>query len=296
MGIRLIVEVLTSAPMVLTHREKLLLVVLAEDANDDTRVTWNSVEDPKFRVGAKLSSRAQLYAVIKTLIQKGVLSREAAGQKNAVAKYKLAPFAPSQCQGFADTETGSQRPEIPDTEAPQSPRFPDTDTAGQCQGFADTDKAQCQENADTEDSQCQEIRDVSVRDSGTPTPLTPLKEEEEEASSSAMVEQHLEAFGAFWLNYPKKIDRGRAKTEWIAAMHRGEDPALIVERAQAYARSVADESNPRFIAYPANWLAKERYHDEYPEAPAGQPNLRIVDGQKHQPFRLNPNANYANGF
>lgn len=282
MGIRLIVEVLTSAPMVLTHREKLLLVALAEDANDDTRVTWNSIEDPKFRIGAKLTSRGQLYAVIKALIDKGVLSRAAAGQKNAVAKYQLAPLAPVQCQGFADTETDSQRPGTPDADAAQCPGTPDTE-----------EKGQCQETADTEVSQCQEIRDVSVRKSGTPTPHTP--HEEEEASSSAVAE-HLEAFGAFWANYPKKLDMGKARTQWIAAMHRGENPKRIVDAAQKYARSVAGEPNPRFIAYAANWLRNERYHDEYPEpTPNGRPRLRAVGD--YEPYRNPDNsADYHEGW
>lgn len=161
-GIRLIVEVLTSAPMVLTHREKLLLVALAEDANDDTRVTWNSVEHPKFQTGAKLSSRAQLYAVIKALSAKGVLIRTSAGQKNGVAKYKLERLAPAQCQEIPDTETASQRPGNADTDTPQSPKTPDTER-----------ESQCQETPDTETAQCQGIRDVSVRKSGTPTPLNP---------------------------------------------------------------------------------------------------------------------------
>jgi len=275
------VDVLLSAPEALTHREKLLLVTLAEDANDDTRITWNSVERPEVLRGAKVS-RSQLYAVLKSLIAKGALTKLSAGQKNGTAKYEIPKFPGSQCQGLPDTEPPSQRPENRDTDPSQSPESPDTDT-----------ETQCQENADADPSQCQEIRDVSVRDSGTPTPHPSF--EEEEASSSPVAE-HLEAFGAFWLNYPKKIDRAKAKTEWIAAMHRGVDPALIVDRAQGYARSVAGESNPRWIAYAANWLAKERYHDEYPEAPSGRPDLHVVDGRKHQPFQPNPNANYHKGF
>ncbi|NED31037.1 hypothetical protein [Streptomyces sp. SID8499] len=161
MGIRLIVEVLTSAPEALTHREKLLLVVLAEDANDDTRVTWNSVERPEVLRGAKLS-RAQLYAVLKSLIAKGALEKLAAGQKNGTAKYKIAKFPESQCLGIADTDTPPQGPETPDTETAQRPSSPDTEANGQRQ-----------ENADTEPSQCQGIRDVSVRESLTPTPLDP---------------------------------------------------------------------------------------------------------------------------
>ncbi|WP_159041186.1 hypothetical protein [Streptomyces sp. WM6349] len=283
MGIRLIVEVLTSAPEALTHREKLLLVVLAEDANDDTRITWHSVERPEVLRGAKLS-RSQLYAVLKSLAAKGALTKLAAGQRNGTAKYEIPKFPMVQCPGIPDTEPPLQSPEIRDTDDSQSPGFPDTDT-----------QAQCPETPDTDPSQCQEIRDVSVPESGTPTPHTP-PEDEEEASSSTVVE-HLEAFGAFWANYPKKLDMGKARTQWIAAMHRGENPQHIVDAAQKYARSVAGEPNPRFIAYAANWLRNERYHDEYPEPPTeGRPDLHVVDGRKHQPFRINPNANYANGF
>ncbi|WP_158710205.1 hypothetical protein [Streptomyces katrae] len=109
-------------------------------------------------------------------------------------------------------------------------------------------------------------------------------------------EDHLSAFGAFWSNYPKKIHMAKAKTEWIAAIRRGVEPALMVSKAQSYAREVAGKDQ-QYTSYPANWLANERYHDEYPEpAPDGRPDLHVVDSRKHQPFRLNPNANYANGF
>ncbi|MBK3546462.1 hypothetical protein [Streptomyces sp. MBT60] len=161
MGIRLIVEVLTSAPEALTHREKLLLVVLAEDANDDTRTTWNSVERPEVLRGAKLS-RSQLYAVLKSLAAKGAVEKLAAGQKNGTAKYKIPVFAVPQCPEIPDTEPPSQRPSSPDTEDSQRPGIPDTD-----------ENSQRPENADTEPSQCPGIRDVSVRESGTPTPLNP---------------------------------------------------------------------------------------------------------------------------
>ncbi|MGW7786000.1 hypothetical protein [Streptomyces tricolor] len=161
MGIRLIVEVLTSAPEALTHREKLLLVVLAEDANDDTRITWNSVERPEVLRGAKLS-RSQLYAVIKSLIAKGALTKLNAGQKNGTAKYKIPAFTVPQRPGIPDTEPPSQSPENRDTDHSQRPGNPDTDP-----------NRQCPENPDTEPSQCQEIRDVSVPESGTPTPLFP---------------------------------------------------------------------------------------------------------------------------
>lgn len=156
------VEVLNEAPEALTHREKLLLVVLAEDANDDTRVTWNSVERPEVLRGAKVS-RSQLYAVLKSLASKGVLEKLSSGQKNGTAKYKIPKFPETaQCPGIPDTDPPSQGPSSPDTDGSQCPETPDTD-----------ENTQCPENADTDPSQCQEIRDVSVRESGTPTPLFP---------------------------------------------------------------------------------------------------------------------------
>ncbi|MEV5598426.1 hypothetical protein, partial [Streptomyces sp. NPDC052496] len=118
MAVRLIVEVLAEAPTTLTHREKLLLVALAEDANDDTRVTWNSIEHPKILRGAKLS-RSQLYAVIKSLIAKGALTKVTAGQKNGAAKYKITDFTESQRPGIPNTDSSSQRPDSRDAEGPQ---------------------------------------------------------------------------------------------------------------------------------------------------------------------------------
>lgn len=93
MGIRLYVEVLDYAPTTLTHREKLLLSVLAEDANDSTRRTRSSVESPKLLRQAQVS-RSQLYAVIKRLIEKGALKKVGSGQKNSAAKYEICHLAP----------------------------------------------------------------------------------------------------------------------------------------------------------------------------------------------------------
>ncbi|QQN79761.1 hypothetical protein [Streptomyces sp. XC 2026] len=150
MGIRLYVEVLDYAPTTLTHREKLLLAVLAVDANDDTRRTWNSVESDENLRRAQVS-RSQLYAVLKKLIEKGALKKVGSGQKNAAAKYELPHMAPLDAK-LSVPESGTQT-------GPQCPETADTDTP-----------SQCPETADTDDSQCPGFRDVSVPESGTPTP------------------------------------------------------------------------------------------------------------------------------
>lgn len=87
---------------------------------------------------------------------------------------------------------------------------------------------------------------------------------------------HLEAFGAFWLTYPKKKAREEAKKAWIAAIERGADPQRIVDASTAYARERAGE-DPQYTKYPATWLNKGCYDDE-PD-PAGRPRLRAVGPQ-----------------
>ncbi|MFF4607947.1 hypothetical protein ACFY12_35070 [Streptomyces sp. NPDC001339] len=162
MGIRLIVDVLDRAPRDLTHREAHVLVALAEDANDETRTTWNSVERPEMLHRTRVS-RSQMYVVLKALTAKGALERVAAGQKNAAAKYRipLFPAAPQHPEN-RDTDAPSQRLDSGDTDGAQRPGNADTDTA-----------PQCAETPDTEPAQCPGIRDLSVPESGTPTPLNP---------------------------------------------------------------------------------------------------------------------------
>ncbi|WP_158712404.1 helix-turn-helix domain-containing protein [Streptomyces sp. NRRL F-5135] len=91
----------------------------------------------------------------------------------------------------------------------------------------------------------------------------------------------LEAFGAFWLVYPKKKAREEAKKAFLAALNRGADPQHIVDAATGYARERAGEE-PKYTKYPATWLNKGCYDDE-PD-PVGRPNLRAVGG-RHTPHR-----------
>ncbi|WP_405848072.1 helix-turn-helix domain-containing protein [Streptomyces niveus] len=101
-----------------------------------------------------------------------------------------------------------------------------------------------------------------------------------ERGSSDQAGQYLDAFGAFWLVYPKKKAREEAKKAWIAAIGRGAEPQHIVDAATGYAKERAGE-DPKFTKYPATWLNKGCYDDE-PE-PAG-PHLRAVSGDGYQPW------------
>jgi DNA-binding transcriptional ArsR family regulator len=96
---------------------------------------------------------------------------------------------------------------------------------------------------------------------------------------------HLQAFGAFWSNYPKKRAREEAKRAWIAAIKRGADPKHIVDAAQGYARERFGQ-DPKYTKYPATWLNKGCYDDE-PDPQPG-PQLRAVAGGWTGPNRPHP--------
>ncbi|WP_282795154.1 hypothetical protein [Streptomyces sp. CC224B] len=262
MGHRLYVEVLDHAPSTLTHRERLLLAVLAEDALDETRTTWSRVEDPKILRRADVS-RSGLYASLKALTAKGVLEKVTAGQKNAAAKYRVAVLAPAQCPEFPDTDPTSQCPGNPDTDAPQRPGIQDTDTAAQCPESPDTETGrtpQCPENPDTEP--------VSV--SRNPGPLNT-----ESVNTHPPAPPTPEGFDDFWAAYPRRVAKGAARNAWARALKRGADPAAITAAATRHAAQWrAAHTEPRFIPYPATWLNSERYDDETdPTPPATQPPL-----------------------
>lgn len=99
---------------------------------------------------------------------------------------------------------------------------------------------------------------------------------------SKKTDHHLEAFGAFWSNYPKKRAREEAKKAWIAAIERGIAPQHMVDRAQAYARERAGQ-DPQYTKYPATWLNKGCYDDE-----PDRPPLRAVSGGWTAPNRPHP--------
>lgn len=284
------VEVLQAAPDTLTHREKLLLVVLAEDANEVSRTTWNSVERPEVLRGAKVN-RAQLYAVIKSLIAKGALERVVAGQRNGTAKYRIPPFMTSQCQEIPDTDTPSQGQEIPDTDDPQRQEIPDTDAPAQCQQIPDTDA-----------SQCQEIPDLSVRKSLTPTPLnpstaTPLASQQE-GPREAPVETDeygiptdarplLDAIAAADIHVRWPF-QGNDWFPVLALIQKCGVPALADYAIRAARR--ADVQSARYFL--KGWA-------ELPPLPTPgteRPTLRAVSGG-HTPFQLpDDHSVYQNGF
>lgn len=94
MGIRLIVEVMDHwKDAGLTAGERDDLYVLAENANDGTRLTWGSVHAPYILARANKSANSWKNSIGK-LMKKKVLTQHSAGRSGRVAVYHLTPLCP----------------------------------------------------------------------------------------------------------------------------------------------------------------------------------------------------------
>lgn len=99
-------------------------------------------------------------------------------------------------------------------------------------------------------------------------------------SSSEKKNHHLEAFGAFWLTYPKRKAKEEAKKAWIAAIERGADPQHIVAAAKNYAHERQGQ-DAKYTKFPATWLNKGCYDDE-PDPQPGRHLRAVGDSGPHR--------------
>ena len=67
------------------------------------------------------------------------------------------------------------------------------------------------------------------------------------------------AFDAFWAAYPKRKDKGHARTAWVKAVRKADAETITA----AAARFAADPNlpEPQFIPMPSTWLNGERWED-----------------------------------
>ncbi|MFI6299573.1 hypothetical protein ACIBEJ_48820 [Nonomuraea sp. NPDC050790] len=152
MGIKLIVEALDHAPASLTPRERYALIVLAEDARDETRLVALGIEGNERVVRRLRAGRSERAAIIKALVDKGAIKSVKRGQKHQHAEYEICRLAPAtpEDSSIRESQTDSQPPENPDAENPGNPD-PEDDGLFSASGFSSP----------------------SIRKTRTPTPHTP---------------------------------------------------------------------------------------------------------------------------
>lgn len=99
MGYELYREVKVWAPPSLTHREKLTAMVLADDANDKTRLTWNSVVDPEIMRQAMVKNDRDMRKILAKLQDEKVIESAGGGHNGRIAKYRFLHLDPAGCPG-----------------------------------------------------------------------------------------------------------------------------------------------------------------------------------------------------
>lgn len=73
----------------------------------------------------------------------------------------------------------------------------------------------------------------------------------------------LEGFDTFWLAWPRKHGKQAAEREWKKA--KPEDHQQILTAARTWSEHyITNGTDKRWIPEPANWLAKERWHEDLP--------------------------------
>jgi hypothetical protein len=105
MGIKLVEEVMDYAPDTLTAGEWKGLIVLARDANEETRLTFSKINDPEILRRVRLSIPA--WSNLRSaLIRKGVLEVHEAGVKGRSARYRIPVMDPKNLHP-TDEESGT---------------------------------------------------------------------------------------------------------------------------------------------------------------------------------------------
>jgi len=94
MGYRLYREVMAHVTDGVTHREKLVALVIADVTPDETRVTTGSVYDPEILRRAMVKNDRDMRKIIAKLRQLGILEQVSSGHNGAVAVFRFLPLAP----------------------------------------------------------------------------------------------------------------------------------------------------------------------------------------------------------
>ncbi|HEY5834656.1 MAG TPA: hypothetical protein VIW71_12220 [Streptomyces sp.] len=91
----------------MTHREKLAAMVLADDANDDTGLTYSSVVDPEIMRQAMIKTDREMRRVISRLQELKVIEHVEGGHNGKTAKYRFLTLTQLSIDNVAGPETPS---------------------------------------------------------------------------------------------------------------------------------------------------------------------------------------------
>jgi hypothetical protein len=138
MGYLLYREVKVWAPRTLTKGEKLTALVLADNADDRSRETRDSVVDPELMEEAMVPDERSMRRIIARLQEELVIRNIVAGHNGRTAKFKFLSLAPADWVGTTGyrkrSEVGGQKSPAYNEGAPEAPaeNHPPTDGVAGC--------------------------------------------------------------------------------------------------------------------------------------------------------------------
>jgi hypothetical protein len=259
MSIKLIVEILDHwQDFGLTPGERDDLIVIAEQARDETRRTVASIHQAFVLKRAGKSTRAAWDNSISKLIRKKVLEnavvdgRRAVGRPGQAAQYYIPHLCPEHDH---DGRLGQCKPlERLTLEVRRD---------------ADSSHTSGETNISTSHLPDEERLTSQVRTShlsGEPYPSYPSYPSEKRSTrtggSSNDGSHHVDRlFEAFWEHYPKKTAKDTARSSWRRVINDGADPQEIITGAEKYAAEWdgAPASERHFITKASNWLKDEMW-------------------------------------
>lgn len=120
MGYKLYREVMRWAPAALTKGEKLAALEIADDANDDTRLTWHSVVHPEVMRRAMVPDARAMLRIVAKLKEEKVLEHASGGHNGRIAKYRFLRLEPVNAEPdplrgenhHATATDGQQEPDV----------------------------------------------------------------------------------------------------------------------------------------------------------------------------------------
>ncbi|MFJ4682007.1 hypothetical protein [Streptomyces sp. NPDC088789] len=268
----------------ITGLQRAVALEIADDANEDSRTSWATLEDLARWTGAKDGTVVR--NALKRLAVAGWEFRVPIGvaKKDGRVMYakpgiRMTFRVPGFEGGATATPKGEQGLPLGGATATPSeggagatpkgePRLPLGGAGAHSEGAVAPPYSSSPQGDEEEEA--------STRGGATATPLPAARE--------ITAEEKLE-FGRFWHNHPKSKNYDRTLEAWTQAVISGTDPLKISAAALAYAREMAGQEF-RFIKQSDNWVRERRYEDKFaPEPDAnGRPPLRAVSGG-YEPWR-----------
>lgn len=120
------------------------------------------------------------------------------------------------------------------------------------------------------------------RDSREDTRQTPLQTETETETETEVKQRGIrERFESFWKAYPKKKSKGDAENVWSRIKPSEQLLAIMIAKIET-AKTSAEwtKENGQFIPYPATWLNRKGWEDEYTCPVPITPNRPLTPAEK----------------